>query len=351
MTLEPRWWDGPWPWLTYLATYAIPWWWVRPSATQLLLSGIVIAIFVPVYVASFHLRRRRLALAIAVMTGIAIAAAPSGGGWTAFSIYPAMQAARLTPRRSGAILIAGTLIAFLAAGFAWGQPLVWWLPSLLMPALLGGAALSREAFIERSRALLRTQEEVRRLAGVVERERMARDLHDTVGRTLTLVALKADLVARLAEHDAAAAGDEARLIAAEARAGIKQVGDALEGGTGGSLAREIAASCDALVDAGVEPILRGDGSAVSRDAGAVLAMALREAVTNVIRHASARTCTVEVASEDGWARLTVADDGVGGPLEYGNGLDGMRQRILAAGGTLTTADRRPGIAVTATIPS
>lgn len=169
MRTEQRWWDGPFPWLIYLAAYSIPWLWMPPSGTQLLLSGLTIAIFLLAYFASFRLRGTRLLVSILAMVVIGVWSVPIGGGWTAFAVYPAMQAARVRPGRTAMLIVIVTILAFLVAGLAWGQPLVWWLPSLMVPALLGGAALSREAFYDRTRALLATQEEVRRLAGIAER--------------------------------------------------------------------------------------------------------------------------------------------------------------------------------------
>lgn len=350
MRNEQRWWDGPWPWLIYLATYSIPWLWNPPGTVQLLATGVTFTLFLLTYFASFRLQGTRLLVSIVVMVAIGVASAPIGGGWTAFAVYPAMQAARIRPRRRATLAVLATILTFLLAGLAWGQPLFWWLPSLMVPTLLGGAALSREAFYERTRALLRTQEEVRRLAGIAERERMARDLHDTVGRTLTLVALRADLVSRLAMHDGEAARAEARLIAAEARAGLQEVSAALEGQTGGSLAKEVGASAAALATAGVDAQLRGDAARAPRDAGALLAMTLREAVTNVIRHANATRCVIGLEVGGDSVRLTVADDGTGGPIEEGNGLTGMRQRLFAAGGSMALVERRPGTALIATVP-
>lgn len=345
-----RWWDGPWPWLTYLATYSIPWLWVRPDTRQLLLSAIALAIFLTVYFRSFHLAGRALAGSIAIMVAISIALLPVGGGWSTLAVYPAMQAARLRPRRLAIWAIPLCIVAFLIAGLVSRQPLIWWLPSLIMPALIGGAALSREAFYDRTRALLATQEEVRRLAGIAERERMARDVHDVIGRTLTLVALKADLVERLALRDTGAAISEARSIGEQARAGFAEIRAALEGHAGGSLASEIVASVAALEAAAIHVEVQDSMVAVPSDAGAILAMTLREAVTNVIRHADATRCTIELARHAGKLTLTVADDGTGGAIEEGNGLAGMRLRLMAAGGELVVRTAG-GMTLIASVPA
>lgn len=331
---DARWWDGPWPWLAYLATYGIPWLWVPPNPSQLLLSAVALGIFLAVYFRSFHLAGRRLAGSVALMVVIGVALVPVGGGWSILAVYPAMQAARLRPRQWAIWVILLCILGFLIAGLLSRQPLVWWLPSLIMPALLGGAALSREAFYDRTRELLATQEEVRRLAGIAERERMARDFHDVIGRTLTLVALKADLVERLAVRDGEAASKEARSIGEQARAGFAEVRAALDGYGGGSLANEITASIAALEAASIRAEAHGDRTAIPRDAGAVLAMTLREAVTNVIRHAEADRCTIEVTRHAERMTLTVIDDGAKATIVDGNGLIGMRQRLAAAGGEL-----------------
>lgn len=350
MKTETRWWDGPWPWLFYMPAYVIPWVWTSPTLPQLLVSGLVFAVFLPVYFMSFRLVGCRLGLAVGMMILAGVAAVPIGGGWTVFAVYPAMQAARIRPLNAAIAAIVATLAVFALAGLIVRQPLVWWLPSLMVPALLAGAALSREAFYDRTRALLVTQEEVRRLAGLAERERMARDLHDTVGRTLTLLALRADLVSRVAADNPATARAEARTIADEARAGLAEVGAALSGHGGGSLDREIEASLAALRTAGLDAQVHGAQPSPPPDTGALLAMTLREAVTNVIRHARASRCDIGIEIDAESATLSVIDDGVGPGRHEGRGLSGMRQRLFAAGGVLSILDKHPGTAVIARAP-
>lgn len=350
MRNDTRWWDGPWPWLAYLVTYGIPWLWLPPAPYQLLLSAVALGIFLIVYFRSFHLTGKALAGSIAILVTISVALVPIGGGWSVLAVYPAMQAARLRPRRAALWAILLSVAAFLVAGILSRQPLTWWLPSLILPALIGGAALSREAFYDRTRALLATQEEVRRLAGIAERERMARDVHDVIGRTLTLVALKADLVERLAISDSEAASKEARSIGEQARAGFAEIRDALDGNASGSLASEIAASIAALEAANIQTAVSGDRAMIPADTGAILAMTLREAVTNVIRHADAGRCSIGLAHLAGRVTLTVADDGTGAPIMEGNGLTGMRQRLVAAGGDLSIRSGE-GTALIASVPT
>ncbi len=350
-TKAERWWDGPWPWLVYLAFYAMPWLWRAPTQFQLIVSVIGIAVFLPTYFISHRLNGVRLLGTVTAMFAIGALLAPFGGSWTVFSVYAGSEAGRLRPARHAIAVIAVIALATAAVGLAWRQPMLWVLPGILLVVMTGGATISREAFYRRTQALLATQEEVRRLAGTAERERITRDLHDVVGRTLTLVALKADLAGKLVLNDAAAAEAECRAIAMLAREGLADVRAALAGQAGGSLAHEAAASSAALEAASVSPHVTGDFAAIPSGAGAVLAMTLREAVTNVIRHAEAQSCTIDLAMTGQEARLAVSDDGHGHSFTEGRGLTGMRQRLQAAGGSLTIQPGASGMRLIATIPA
>lgn len=340
-----------WPWLAYLIFVPFPWLWAKPDATTVLAAAVAIGVFLPLYLFSTRVPERALIPIAAAMLALGIAVAPLPLGWTTFCIYAGVTVARLRSRRQAGISIAAIAAATAVTGLAWQQPILWFAPGVLFVVMSGVATMSSFAFYERTQALLASQEEVRRLAGTAERERITRDLHDVVGRTLTLVALKADLAGRLVERDPDAARAELEAIAAAARSGLAEVRAALTGQLGGSLATEASASLAALETAGIEPVVTGDPAAVPADAGAILAMTLREAVTNVIRHAGARRCTIDFEAGPGNARLVVEDDGVGLSFREGNGLRGMRQRLAAAGGKLELLALQPGTRLEASVPA
>ena len=345
------WWDGPWPTLAYLAFYVLPWLGRSPTWAQVGLSVAGLAIFLPAYFLSYRLRGLALVATSITMLLVGVSLAPVGGGWTVFPIYAGVAALRLRPYRRAAMLIVGITAATAASGLSLHQPILWWLSGVFLLVMTGSAGLSREMLDDRTEALLASQEEVRRLAGTAERERLQRDLHDVIGRTLTLVALKADLAERLADRDLAAATIEMRAVAAEARAGLAEVRAALSGRAGSSLASEAVSSIEALKSAGVKPYVSGDPASLEPGVGGVFAMTLREAVTNVVRHASARTCSISLSSGVDGACLEIADDGAGGGIEEGNGIRGMRQRLTAAGGSFRIESGISGTRLTAFLPA
>jgi len=191
----------------------------------------------------------------------------------------------------------------------------------------------------RNQALRLSQEEVRRLAAVAERERIGRDLHDLLGHTLSLVAIKGELAGRLLGRDAAAAAREIGEVTQIARDALSQVRTAVTGMRSAALAGELASARSLLESCGVELECRQHTGALPPQLETALAMIVREAATNIQRHARATRASVEISRgadglADGAVCLEVCDNGTGGVRARGNGLSGIGERVQALGGTL-----------------
>jgi two-component system, NarL family, sensor histidine kinase DesK len=212
-----------------------------------------------------------------------------------------------------------------------------------------------------ARELEAVRGELAQLAAVRERLRMARDVHDLLGLGLSAIALKADLVGRLIGRDDVRAAAEIRELSrtcAAARADIRLVtGD----GQRLSLAPELAAAGQILASATVQVHASMPAGPLSAAADDVLAVVLREAVTNILRHSAATSCTIEVSAGGGTVRLAVSNDGVTGqpgPLDGdgrpgaggGSGLANLTTRVQTAGGQLSTRRAGGSFELTAEIP-
>ena len=172
----------------------------------------------------------------------------------------------------------------------------------------------------------------RDLAIVEERERVARDVHDVLGHSLTVVTVKAELAERLVDLDPERAKGELAEIQALSRQALAEIRATVGGLRVARLGDELASARTALAGAGIEGHVPDDPSAVDPRHRTVLAWVLREATTNVVRHSDADACWVELESN----RLTVRDDGRGlGERPEGNGIRGLRERVEAAGGQLS----------------
>lgn len=177
------------------------------------------------------------------------------------------------------------------------------------------------------------------LALVAERERVARDVHDVIGHSLTVVTVKAELAERLVDTDPARAKAELAEIRSLSREALAEIRATVAGLRVARLSDELASAERALSGAGIEAELPDDPAVVDPRHRIVVAWVLREAVTNVVRHSGASRCVVELGSN----LLRVTDDGTGvAGRREGNGLRGARERVAAAGGTLTVGEGPEG---------
>jgi two-component system sensor histidine kinase DesK len=222
--------------------------------------------------------------------------------------------------------------------------------SALFPMIIGAG---NTFFAERNRMnrkLRKANEEIEHLAKVAERERIARDLHDVLGHTLSVITLKSELAGKLIDRDPQRAGKEIREVEEISRQALSEVRDAIRGYRAKGLLAELAQAKSTLETAGL---------AVQCDAAttvklpamqeSVLSLAVREGVTNVVRHAQARTCRLRLEQQNGSCRLEIHDDGLGFSSTEGNGLRGMRERVEMLGGTLERRNQS-GTTLTITLP-
>lgn len=334
--------NNPWFTLSYLIFVFVPLLFVPQVTTRaIVLSLLASAIFVPLYMRSWQNGRQRPLPFIAATLAIGLALIPFNVGGNTFIIYTmAMAGAQLPPRR--AMLIGMLSWLLMTAQFALlGYGLETMVAYCGMTLVVGGMVLLSTAFAqvqERQTAELRlSQDEVKRLAALAERERIGRDLHDLLGHTLSLVVLKSELAGKLLDRDATAARQQIREVETVARHALAEVRQAVSGIRQSGLLAEIAACRLALLSADIELVLQMAPLPISGEVEAVLAFSLREATTNVLRHAGATRVDIELGSELGSElgeegdvlRLQITDNGRGGSIEPGNGLHGMRERLAS----------------------
>ena len=212
---------------------------------------------------------------------------------------------------------------------------------MLWPIMLGGAML--RIFGEREALAHEAQQ---RFAMVTERERVARDVHDVLGHSLTALSVKAELASRLIDVDPVRARAELESIQDTARQALAEVRATVGGLRAGNLEAELATLPRVLDDAGIGTTVDGAVADTDPRHRALLAWVLRESVTNVVRHARARTVVIELGPRG----IVVTDDGQGCAGTEGNGLRGMRERVAGAGGTLEISGAAPGTRLEVVLP-
>jgi two-component system sensor histidine kinase DesK len=184
--------------------------------------------------------------------------------------------------------------------------------------------------VRSNEALAEARSEVARLAAENERSRIARDLHDLLGHSLTSITVKAALAHRLAKLDPERAAVEIAEVEALARATLTDVRAAVAGYREATLGNELAAAREVLRAAGITAQLPRAIDAIGQSESELFAWVLREGVTNVVRHSRATTCEVRLGQHS----IEIIDDGVGSDASAGNGLTGLQERVSDAGGRL-----------------
>jgi two-component system sensor histidine kinase DesK len=206
---------------------------------------------------------------------------------------------------------------------------------VLNDAIVGLAAVAGRLLLDANRQLSLAREQIARLAVGEERLRFARDLHDLIGHSLSVIALKSELAGRLIKNTPGLAAHEVEDIEKVARDALREVREAVAGYRQPTLAAELAGAHEALTAAGIEYRVDQDHTPLPPVVEAVLAWTVREGVTNVMRHSQARRCAIRITNQAGRATVEVVDDGRGGTPQPGNGLDGLRERVVERGGTLS----------------
>jgi two-component system sensor histidine kinase DesK len=314
-----------------------------------LVYGAATLVFLGLYLRGYWARGFELVLILVATTAMGVGFWPVSYGAGAFFVYAAGHAAHFaTPGRAVRAIAAVTAICAIEAAFLRHD----WLSTawpLVFTVLVGGINL-HYAQVGRANARLRlAHAEIEHLAQVAERERIARDLHDLLGHTLSLIILKSELASKLAERDPERARKEIVEVERISRDALTQVRAAVRGYRSGGLQAELEAAREALASAGVTLDAELEAISLPPSHEVVLSLAMREAVTNIVRHAHAKRCRIDLRAAGEALTMTISDDGRGAKAPFGTGLTGMQERLQSLGGKLTRESAN-GTVLTMTLP-
>jgi two-component system, NarL family, sensor histidine kinase DesK len=382
-------------WLVYLVAPAASLFGHHHSGLYIAGGLTIVAAFCVVYVAvisSWECSPARARLGFAalfVLAAVASVAYHGNGAWLFVS-----AAAGLTIRapRTALRVIGGIAVCYTVTSLLGHDGISDFLITLIPTVLVGLAMVGFRRQIELTRELTRARETVAQLAASEERLRLARDMHDLTGQSLSMITLKSELAARLLRRlpdspDRDRVGEEIEQVAAVSRQTLQDIREAVSGYRRPTLAVEIITARTALESARIQleddPALTMLSGTFDPDAEAALAWCLREAVTNVIRHSGAKNCHISLTRQPDVLSLEVRDDGVGlRSADYdsqpsmagsgaqtpgagagtgtgagagtgaaaGAGLHGMSERLGSVGGRLELRPSSRGFCLVATVP-
>jgi two-component system sensor histidine kinase DesK len=342
---------SPLLWVLYLGFFFIQPVLDHVSFKLWLLDGLGAAVFLVLYFGLFFIENPLDLAHVGGMVLLGMLFEPINAGACTFFIF----AAAMLPFcvESQTVAIAGLVgIGAIGAIEGWLLHVGGWtlFYSAVFPLIIGAG---NTFFAERNRMnrkLRKANEEIEHLAQVAERERIARDLHDVLGHTLSVITLKSELAGKLIDRDPQRAAKEIGEVEQISRQALSDVRSAIRGYRSQGLIAELAQAKSTLETAGLA--VQCDAATTVKIPAmqeSVLSLAVREAVTNVVRHAQARTCRMRLEQQNGSCRLEIQDDGRGTSNGEGNGLRGMRERVEMLGGTLLR-ESSAGTKLTITLP-
>ncbi|WP_088834590.1 sensor histidine kinase [Paenibacillus tyrfis] len=310
-------------------------------------------------------RERRFVYALIQITSVAVLGYVYTPSFLYFGFYCIMAIGMLSTVRKVSFTVAYMVAAFGLTMYLFyekvGEAVQFdFVPTLIILAVLPFAMRSQRKAEELRKQLRHANDEIERLIKNEERQRIARDLHDTLGHTLSLITLKGELVERLIPHDPERAVQEARDIQTTSRTVLKQVRELISDMRAVHLSDELWQAGEILSSAGIGFETAGDAERIRTTPVVmnILSMCLREAVTNVVKHSRAKHCKVELMEKSGSYVLKVHDDGVGidgagSKLgQAGSGLLGMKERLSLIEGTLEfSKQEETGTTLTITVPN
>jgi two-component system sensor histidine kinase DesK len=316
---------------------------IRQERRFWLICCAIYAVFLVIYVGYMEARTvRQRRILIAAFYGLGVLTIPINSGSSTFFIYSAafMPFVVASIPRLVAIMAAQCL-GLVLEGL--------WLH--LNPYSIGATAFflavvgTSNTFIAQAKRsnykLSLAQDEIEQLAALAERERIARDLHDVLGHTLSVIVLKAELAGRLIDRDPQRAALEMADVERTARTALAEVREAIGGYRSRGLSAELEVARNTLQAAGVALACESRPPQLTAAEETVLCLAVREAVTNIVRHAHATQCRMRFATtDDHYHSLAVEDDGTHPVQQEGNGLRGMRERVQALGGRFSISNER-----------
>jgi two-component system sensor histidine kinase DesK len=338
----------------------------EPSAARVVAVAAALVVFFALFFQAVRGRmhpRPPAVVARAYVAGLAIAATLTVADrpdWNLLFFYVVAMGALRLPRPWNVVVLPVTsLTAGIASSAGGANTSATWGQALGLLGI-GAAMVAMGEMMRTNRELIEARAEVARLAVADERERFARDLHDLLGHSLSVIALKAQLARKRLPQDPEAAAQDTADIEAVTRDALRSVREAVSGYHRPALDAELEGARTALDAAGIDATIDRPHVALPPDVEAVLAWTVREAATNVIRHSGARHSSIRVVPAIGEATVEVVDDGQGaaglngaaGVNGTGHGLAGLEARVRQAGGRLEAGPRDdgPGFRVRAVVP-
>ncbi len=329
--------ERPWIWLIFSLYFFVPMFYMEKNILQYLFLIVAYLGFVVLYVRATKTKTSLVWKPILGITCIAFMVTPISPGSSSIFPYVGFLIGFSYTTRVYALLLSSMIIGIIGLHFYFLYPI----PYFALPAITGIVAISLWGYIERlsmgaKMRWLQSRQEIQQLAVIAERERIARDLHDILGHTLSSIALKAELAEKLLKQEKM---QEVQQHLSDlhhiARESLSLVRQTVSGYKHRGLSGEVIQLCDKLRQNGFSVDLNGEIPTLTARAETALILALTELTTNVLRHSKGNHCQLSFNVSDENIIISLHDNGSIKSITPGNGLNGIQERLHALAGDIS----------------
>jgi two-component system sensor histidine kinase DesK len=340
---------SPYVWLIYLPLFFVPVLVFFEETMDLVWTALAVLTFLVIYFHSHWVSDKNVIyhiVALAILGTAATFVAPTAN---TFFVYAGAFCSRLNPLKYAVTVLMGLLVWIAAVSWIFNFELYFYMPGLTFTLIVGLINIYQCALHQNKQELILSRKETQRLAQVAERERIARDLHDLIGHTFSVITLKADLAGKLIDKDLDKARDEIKQLEEISRDALSQVREVVSGYRTSDLLSELANAKQVLgsLDIDFEYEFRDlDEQVIELDEAnnKELAIVLRELVTNIIKHAKATQVRALIKREQNKIVLSIQDNGQGFTKseQTGFGIKGIKERVHTLKGFVNIQSNHTG---------
>jgi two-component system sensor histidine kinase DesK len=325
---------SPYVWLIYLPLFFIPVIISHHESMDLVWTALALITFLGLYFHAYWVKSQYVIyhiVAIGLLGTLVAFITPTA--CTLF-IYAGAFCSRLMPIKYAVTVLVSLLVWIASISWFFSFEMYFYQPALVFTLIVGILNIYQCALHQNKQALILSRKETQRLAQVAERERIARDLHDLIGHTFSVITIKADLAGRLIDKDPAKARIEIKQLENISRDALSQVREVVSGYRTSDLLSELANAKNVFSSVDIDfqyqfENINEQQIELDSTSNKELAIVLRELVTNIIKHAKATQVTAIIKHQNGKIVLAMQDDGQGfeNLQHQGFGIKGIEERI------------------------
>jgi two-component system sensor histidine kinase DesK len=307
--------------------------------------------FLVLYFRAFSVQQHELALYIAAICLIGVGLSEITFGANIFFVYAAAFCGEFYNKRKAFLSLILVLVFTALYAVITDKSSYFWIPAIFMSITLGLLNIHHSEVLKKNKALKQSQQETKQLAKIAERERISRDLHDLLGHSLSVITLKSELAGKMIDKGISLDKIKTEIKAVEqlSRKTLAQVRDAVKGYNVATINGEILQVKVATEAANIELIANIEVESLPLNVESELALIIREAITNVIRHAETEKVWIVLKHVTTHLILTISDQGKITTNKEQSGIQNMRTRIAHLGGKMAV-ENAPNTQLTFTLP-